>query len=109
LPPAPSTDTSASRQSRADVEAGRIDAQVAAHDPAELDVADDLAARIVAVHPVLLDDDDVQAQVSGEPVTARVWLDWMPRIDTSVAPLGQRIGRHVLELEHLVVAEGNAV
>ena len=97
------------RVADADVEARGIDAQIATHDPRQLDVADDFVARIVPVDPMLLDGDDIQAQMACHAGYGAcvVRLD-AADADECVAALGQRVGGEVLELAHLVATKGDA-
>ena len=97
------------RVADADVEAGRIDADVAAHDPRELEVADLVVRHVGPIDPVLLHRDDLEAEVARDTGDrARVvGLDAADR-DQRVAALGDRLGHEVLELAHLVAAERDA-
>ena len=69
----------------ADVEAGRIDADVAAHDPRQLDVADLVVVDVGPVDPRSWTVTPSSPRWQATPVTWRVWFDWMPPIDTSVS------------------------
>ncbi len=93
----------------ADVEAGVREAHVRPHDAGEQDVADQLVAGVVPVDPVLLHEHAVQAQVGGDGrhLAGVVRLHAADR-DERVAPLGERVGREVLELAGLVATEGEA-
>ena len=69
----------------ADVEPGLVHADVAAHDARQLHVADLAVLLVGPVDPVLLHRHAARPRWQATPVTARVWLDWMPPIDTSVS------------------------
>ena len=70
----------------ADVEAGVVEADVAAHDPGQLDVADDARSPGRASRPSApAPSPPSRPRWRATPVTARVWLDCTPPIDTSVS------------------------
>ena len=62
-----------------------VDADVAAHDAGELDVADLVVVHVGPVDPRLLHGHAAEAEVPRTPVTAPVSSDWIPPIETSVS------------------------
>ena len=92
----------------ADVEPGFVEADVAAHDARQLDVADAAVVLVGFVDPVLLHGHGAEAEVAGDAGhrTGVVGLDPSDR-HQRVAALGERLGGEVLELADLVAAEGD--
>ena len=93
----------------ADVEAGLVEAHVATHDAGQLDVADDAVHRVAAVvDPALLHRDAPEAEVAGHPgdLAGVVGLHPADRHER-VAALVEGLGDEVLQLAHLVAAEGD--
>jgi hypothetical protein len=97
------------RLSDADVEPGRVDADLGAHHPGQQDVADAVVDRLVPGHPLLLDQACLQAEVCGDGghLPRVVGLD-APDRDEGVRPTGQHVGDDVLQLADLVAAVGQA-
>ena len=93
----------------ADVEAGGVEPDVAAHDAGQLDVADPARRRVGPVDPVLLHGHGAEPEVAGDAGDGAgvVGLHAADR-DERVAALGERLGDEVLELAHLVAAERDA-
>src|SRR5262245_17957204 len=85
-----------------DVETRSVQPDVAAHDATELDVADDLVARVVRVDPVLLHGDDTEAEMARHAGDGSgvVGLDATDR-DERVAALSDRLRGKVLQLADL--------
>ncbi len=86
-----------------------VEPDVAAHDAGQLDVADDAVDGVVVVDPVLLHGHGLEPEVVGHAGH----LAGVVRLHAAdgherVAALGQGVGREVLELAHLVAAEGDA-
>ena len=106
-PPRPRAMRVLPRAADADVEAGRVEPHVGAHDPRQQDVADLVVDRVVPVDPPLLDQPALQAQLGrdGRDLPGVVGLDAADR-DQRVRPLGQCVRDDVLELAGLVAAEG---
>ena len=98
------------RVAEADVEAGRVEPHLGAHDPAQQDVADLGAERVGPLrHPVLLHQHALQPEVRGHrgDLAGVVGLVATDR-DQGVRALGQRLGDEVLQLAGLVAAVGEA-
>ena len=94
------------RAADADVEAGRVEPHVRAHDSAEQDVAGLVVHRVVPVHPLLLDQAALQTEVRGDGgdlagVVALVAADR----DERVRSLGEGVGDDVFQLASLVATE----
>ena len=89
-----------------DVEAGRVEADVATHDPRQLDVADLVVDDVGPVDPGLLHRHRLEPEVGGDArhLAGVVRLHPTDR-DQRVAALGERVGHEVLELAGLVAAE----
>ncbi|MNK89185.1 hypothetical protein D3C87_1091850 [compost metagenome] len=96
-------------RSNADVEACCIQPHVGAHDPRHLDVADAVVHGVGVVHPVLLHQHTLHAQVGGDRsnLAGLVGLDAADR-HQGVAALIDGFGNQVFELACLVPAEGQA-
>ena len=88
-----------------DVEAGRVEPHVRAHDPREEDVADLVVDGIRPLDPVLLHEHAAEAEAcrDGGDLPRVVRLHAADR-DEGVAPLRERLRDEVLELAHLVAA-----
>ena len=93
----------------ADVKARRIQAHVGAHDAAHLDVAHAVVHRVGIVHPVLLHQHALHAQVRGHRsyLARLVGLDAANRHQRVVATCNG-FGDQVFELASLVAAKGQA-
>ena len=92
-----------------DPEAGRVEADVRAHEAAHQDVARAVVRDVRPLHPVLLDEHALQARVRSDSrdLAGVVGLDAADG-DERVAALGDRVREEVLQLAHLVAAEGEA-
>ena len=88
---------------------GRVEADVRAHEAAHQDVAGPVVGDVRPLHPVLLDEDAPEARVGrdGRDLARVVGLDAADRHER-VAALRERVREEVLELAHLVAAEGEA-
>ena len=88
-----------------DVEAGRVEPHVRAHDPREEDVADLVVDGVRPVDPVLLHEHAAEAEPcrDGRDLPRVVRLHAADR-DERVAALRERVRGEVLELAHLVAA-----
>ena len=93
----------------ADVESGRIEADVGAHDAREFDIADLVVARVLPVDPALLDEAGLQSQVSGDrgDLTGVIGLVAADRHER-VRARGEDVGDDVFEFAGLVAAEGES-
>ena len=92
-----------------DVEAGRVEAHIATHDPRELDVADLVVHDVGPVDPGLLHRHRLEPEVGRDAGDlARVVRLHPADRDQRVAALGEGVGHEVLELAGLVAAERDA-
>jgi hypothetical protein len=92
-----------------DVEAARVEPHVGAHDPREQDVPDLVVDGVGPLDPVLLHEHAAEPEPRGDGRhLARVVRLHAADRDERVAALNERVGGEVLELPHLVPAEGEA-
>ena len=109
LPPASSTEASASSQlGRMPMsKPGRVEADVGAHDAREQDVADLVVDDVGPLDPALLDEHAAEPEARGDGRhLARVVRLHAADRDERVAALRERVGGEVLQLAHLVPAVG---
>ena len=93
----------------ADVEAGLVEADLGAHDPAEHDVADAVVDGVGPVDPLLLHQHAAQPEVRRDGGDLPGVVRLVPTdADEGVGALGQRLRHQVLELADLVAAVGQA-
>ena len=93
--------------SDADVEGGRVQPHVRAHDPRQEDVADLVVDGVVPIDPLLLDEATFEAELrcDGRDLAGVVRLDPADR-DQRVGSLRECVGDKVLKLADLVPTEG---